>query len=352
MTLQRRVLLLILLSAPLVWAAALLFSLDRARGEINELFDTELVRLARQMQSTLPLAALEAIELPTPSPAAAGASTATDQGHAEIEDMAVAVWNREGKLLLVDREGTLLPHDPQGSGFHDMKLGGAAWRVFYLQSASGDWLVAAGQALAERDELVWDLITSQLLPWVLTQLQRLHAHAIEQVSQFLGQGADDPLDTLLVQVAGKLQDQRAAMPGAPRRQMADLDDAGTRRQQPAAVLCDQLIDLRVEVTLEEQGFCGAAVAGRRQQFTIGAAAGHQLRHEGRHLGVLTLGIDAADEALDGGPQPRMRRMKVEPVRRRPGLGQARTEGGHGGKRHRALHGWTPVSDGVMLHCGA
>jgi len=168
MTLQRRVLLLILLSAPLVWAAALLISLDRARGEINELFDTELVRLARQMQSTLPLAALEAIELPTPSAAAAGASTVTDHGRAEIEDMAIAVWNREGKLLLVDREGTLLPHDPQGSGFHDMKLGGTAWRVFYLQSASGDWLVAAGQALAERDELVWDLIASQLLPWVLT----------------------------------------------------------------------------------------------------------------------------------------------------------------------------------------
>ena len=53
------------------------------------------------------------------------------------------------------------------SGFVDLKLDGDAWRVYYLQSPRGEWLVAAGQALHERDELVWNLVTSQLLPWLL-----------------------------------------------------------------------------------------------------------------------------------------------------------------------------------------
>lgn len=163
MTLQRRMMLLLLLSAPLVWAGALLFDLSRARAEINELFDTQLIRLARQVQSTLPLAALDAIEQPAIAEASQG-----PRGQAELEDMAIAVWNRDGRLLLVDREGALLPRDPQASGFREVMLDGSAWRVYYLQAESGQWLVAVGQVLAERNELVWDLIAGQLLPWALT----------------------------------------------------------------------------------------------------------------------------------------------------------------------------------------
>jgi len=163
MTLQRRVLLLVLLSAPLVWLAALLFSIDRARVEINELFDTELIRLARQVQSTLPLASLDAIEVPQPAQVERAA-----QGDAELEDLAIAVWNRQGQLLLVDREGVELPHRPEASGFSDVTIGGAAWRVYYLQAASRDWLIAVGQDAHERDELVWNLMAGQVLPWLLT----------------------------------------------------------------------------------------------------------------------------------------------------------------------------------------
>lgn len=163
MTLQRRVLLLVLLSAPLVWLAALLFSIDRARVEINELFDTELIRLARQVQSTLPLASLEAIDVP-----AARAIDRAAQGDAELEDLAIAVWNRQGQLLLVDREGVELPHRLDASGFTDVTLGDALWRVYYLQAASRDWLIAVGQDRHERDELVWNLMAGQVLPWLLT----------------------------------------------------------------------------------------------------------------------------------------------------------------------------------------
>jgi two-component system, OmpR family, sensor histidine kinase QseC len=52
-SLQRRLLLYLLLCAPLVWAVALGVSADRARHEVNELFDTEIIRLARQVQATL-----------------------------------------------------------------------------------------------------------------------------------------------------------------------------------------------------------------------------------------------------------------------------------------------------------
>ena len=52
MSLRRRLLLYLLLCAPVVWSVALVVSIDRARVEVNELFDTEMIRLARQVLAT------------------------------------------------------------------------------------------------------------------------------------------------------------------------------------------------------------------------------------------------------------------------------------------------------------
>jgi two-component system sensor histidine kinase QseC len=163
MSLQRRLLVYLLLCAPLVWAVAVYFSVDRARHQVNELFDTEMIRLARQVQSTLrSTQASEPGALPAlPEEGTAGA------GEADVRDLAIAVWDGSGRLLVSDREGTQLRRLPDATGFVDEQLEGEPWRVYYLQSAAGEWLVAAGQKAYERDELVFELTASQLAPWLL-----------------------------------------------------------------------------------------------------------------------------------------------------------------------------------------
>jgi two-component system, OmpR family, sensor histidine kinase QseC len=241
-TLQRRVLLLVLLSAPLVWLGALLFSIDRARYEINELFDTELIRLARQVQSTLPLASLDAIEIPQVATIDQAA-----QGDAELEDLAIAVWNREGKLLLVDREGVKLPHRPDASGFSDVAIGSAGWRVYYLQAASREWLIAVGQDQHERDELVWNLMAGQVLPWVLT-LPVLLLVMYGAVRRALR-----PLHTLTAEL-----DRRA--PG----DLAPLHEAGVPQDLLPLVKSMNTLLMRIDRTMEHE-----------RRFTADAA--HELR---------------------------------------------------------------------------
>jgi two-component system sensor histidine kinase QseC len=162
MTLQRRLLILLLLTAPLVWGAGLLLSLNRARYEINELFDTQQIRLARQVLSTLPSASLNG------APAKAAPTSPGSLGDSELDDMAIAVWTAGGQLLLVDREGVLLPPRPGAQGFVNLTLSDELWRVYYVPSASDEWEIAVGQKQDERDELVWKLLASQLVPWVLT----------------------------------------------------------------------------------------------------------------------------------------------------------------------------------------
>jgi two-component system sensor histidine kinase QseC len=161
-SLQRRLMLYLLICAPLVWTIALLVSVDRARREVNELFDVELIRLARQVNATLPAAPLAA-------PGAAGSPrmVETDPGEGDLHDLAIAVWDPQGRLLITDREGAQLEHRPSAAGFVNESIAGESWRVYYLQSPDGGHLVAAGQKEYERDELVFSLTASQLVPWLL-----------------------------------------------------------------------------------------------------------------------------------------------------------------------------------------
>ncbi|NLD68204.1 MAG: two-component sensor histidine kinase [Limnobacter sp.] len=165
MSLHRRLLLFLVSGAVLAWAVALAISVPSARHEVNELFDTELIRLARQVQSLLAALDLsrEQVDIrpdslgPEPLPS----------GEADMDDLAIAVWDREGRLQFTDREGASLLRQEDRAGFVDMRIDGEPWRVYYLQSFDGDWLVAAGQKSYERDEMVYEFVLSQLLPWLL-----------------------------------------------------------------------------------------------------------------------------------------------------------------------------------------
>ena len=157
MTLQRRLLILLLAGAPVIWALAVGFAVWRANIEINELFDTQQVRLAQQVVALLPSAQLDFQPRRAPALPVDGA--------AQLDDLSIAVWNERGELLLADQEGQALPFDASAEGFVDRRLGEASWRVYYLRG--GPWRVAVGQAAEERGEVLRDLLASQLVPWLL-----------------------------------------------------------------------------------------------------------------------------------------------------------------------------------------
>jgi two-component system sensor histidine kinase QseC len=165
MSLQRRLMVSLLICAPLVWAIAMTASVNRARHEVNELYDSELIRLAREVQSTLVVVAGEGAV--APAPALPPVERKASDGAADLGDLAIAVWDEHGTRVLNDHEGAQLNYLKDAVGFVDQKIDGRAWRVYYLQSGSGKRLVAAGQRLYERDEVVLGLTVSQLVPWLL-----------------------------------------------------------------------------------------------------------------------------------------------------------------------------------------
>lgn len=157
MTLQRRLLLMIALAAPVVWALTAALAGWRAQHEIDELYDTELVRLARQVATLLPGEVAPRPVTPGPAPG----------GSAELRTMSVALF-QDGRRVLSDAEGADLPWLPEATGFVDLGLGGRRWRAYYLRDpADASRTVAVGQDADERDELVRGLLYAQLLPWLL-----------------------------------------------------------------------------------------------------------------------------------------------------------------------------------------
>lgn len=255
MSLQRRLLIYLMLCAPVVWAIALAVSANRAQHEVNELFDTEIIRLALQVQATLPHVPHQTRLDITPDDALA------IEGEADLRDLAIAAWDAQGALILVDREGEQLPRRVDHSGFINLNLAGHVWRIYYLHAPHGQWLVAAGQRFYEREELVWDLLASQLLPWLLVLPVLLIAMAwavgqalapLRNLTNELKQRSADDLQAIATdRVPHELQDLLAAMNGLFKRIDTALErerrftaDAAHELRTPLAVLRAQWDVLR------------------------------------------------------------------------------------------------------------
>ncbi|MFZ4499741.1 MAG: hypothetical protein ACOYMX_08550, partial [Burkholderiales bacterium] len=112
----RRVL---LIGLPVIWLVSGGVSVYLAHGEVDELFDTRQVTMARLLMSSLPFDKAPG-ELPPILPF----PPISELGHAQLEDQMVAIWDGVGRLRLADREGRLFPQTPHRTGFYEAEFGG------------------------------------------------------------------------------------------------------------------------------------------------------------------------------------------------------------------------------------
>lgn len=168
MTLQRRLILVVLASVAFAWVLTSVMIFLNARMEINEFYDTAMVRMAQQMQAVLPLINTGAAPpLPQPEGMAPGDTDLGDLGAAGLGDMAIATWRGTGQPFHIDPDGDRLPRLPGVRGFTDRQIDGVPWRLYYLDEPVAGWRVCVGQIMAEREELVWSYLQAQVLPWVV-----------------------------------------------------------------------------------------------------------------------------------------------------------------------------------------
>ncbi len=83
------------------------------------------------------------------------------------EALAYAIFSLEGELLLSDNDhGQDFPFTMQ-KGFVDMEVDDEAWRIVWVASLDGKRIIAVGQEYEYRQDLVFEMLERQLIPWLL-----------------------------------------------------------------------------------------------------------------------------------------------------------------------------------------
>lgn len=243
MTLQRRLIVAVLLAAPLAWLITIAGTYWRASHEINELYDTDMLRLAQQTLAISALIPPSATLLPTPAKTPSSANT----GDAGLGDLSVAIWRGAGAPLVLDPEAMQFPREGDREGFFESVVSGEPWRLVYLSDASNQTRIAVGQRIGERNDLVVAYIAGQIVPWLvgLPVLIALLIFAVRQAmrpvrdlsKQLERRRPDDATPLSSSQVPGELKVLTDAMNGL-------LARVGTLIEQERRLTADAAHELR------------------------------------------------------------------------------------------------------------
>lgn len=271
-SLQRRIVLALLFTAPVLWLLATGVALRQSYSEVNELYDGQLVLMAHQLLRSNRLdAGWKVGDGLRPEWRGQGEhgdqegdkaarrdwhkrhpdakwheSIHTHDGDADEFSLTQAMWDRNGKLMLSDGAAADFGPGRDARGFAQREIKGEDWRVFFLRSHDGERTVAIGQKDSMRREMAWQVVSSQLLAW-LFPLPLLLLALVLSVRRGLA-----PLKLLAERLGQRRPDDRQP-----------ILDPVPAEAQPLIQALNQLFE-RVTATLE-----------RERRFTADAA--HELR---------------------------------------------------------------------------
>ena len=163
LNLRFRLMIFFMIISVSVFTIAGIFSWRESREKVDEFFDTYQIALARQLStadwshivSETQKISDELVER-------------IDNSEDEDESIGFAVFNNEGRRIFHDGEngGDFSPFGKTG-GFGTERVEDEDWRVIRLMSTDGKYIVAVGQELDFRHEIVEDMFEEFMTPWGL-----------------------------------------------------------------------------------------------------------------------------------------------------------------------------------------
>lgn len=159
-SLRFRLILTLSLTALLIWVISTAVAWLQVRKEVNEVFDAQQVLFAQRLASSDLRSLLHERRAPKPR---------KPLRKAEFDDdaLAFAIFNRQGEMLLSDgRNGESFIFAP-ARGFSQSHLANDKdeWRIFWLPIGEGRLMIAVGQELDYREDLINKMVFGQMWIW-------------------------------------------------------------------------------------------------------------------------------------------------------------------------------------------
>lgn len=172
-SIQRQLLKSLLIGLPIVWLVVTSVSVWRLSHEINEINDTQITQLARYLiaiSQDVNLQRANAVSPPKILDLNHGLLSG-DLGDAEEDYMGFAIWDQHGQLLIADEDGQQFTFLPTQHGFlegaseyQELNPFSHSWRLFYAHNDTSHHVVAIGQNLKSRQEIIYKSLAIQIIP--------------------------------------------------------------------------------------------------------------------------------------------------------------------------------------------
>lgn len=151
-----------LVSAFVVWAES-----KEYKGYINDFYDTQQMFLAKRLTDI----DFGGLIRPLPRRQASVKGGIDVNSRFNKETLSFAVFSNDGEIVLTDdhKGGEGFIFDSKRRGFANSPVAGSEglWRIFWTPSPDGNFVIAVGQELDQREDIFWEMLMHQILPWIL-----------------------------------------------------------------------------------------------------------------------------------------------------------------------------------------
>ncbi|MGR6979958.1 quorum sensing histidine kinase QseC [Testudinibacter sp. P27/CKL/0425] len=287
-SLRLRLIIILSLVSLLLWFGAGAIAWFKAKDETDKVFDAQQILFAQRLATSN----LKQILMQQRGGRMADSFKPPRHIRKKVLDddaLAFAIFTRQGELILSDgQNGDHIAFSPV-KGFAKQRIDDDSWRIFWLPAAGGDLMIAVGQELEYREDIVTDMVLSQLLVW-LAGLPILLALIVFVVSRELA-----PLKRLRHQLQQRSPDDNTPLviPQLP------------SEIQPLVDSLNQFFNRTSTMLLRERRFTSDAahelrspLTALRVQTEIAQLAGDDSEMRNQALNHLTGGIDRATQLIE------------------------------------------------------
>lgn len=163
MSLRFRLTVILSLTALVIWGVSTAVAWWQVRKEVNEVFDAQQILFAQRLASS----DLRSMLIEDVHKSERGRRKAVEKQQFDDDALAFAIFTSQGELLLSDGRNGESFHYINGAGFVTVRIADDDddWRIFWLPIAEGRLVIAVGQELDYREDLINKMVFGQMWIW-------------------------------------------------------------------------------------------------------------------------------------------------------------------------------------------